>query len=334
MKVLIATGIYPPQIGGPAQYAKELHDALGRAGHEVEVATYGREMTLPTGVRHGVFFLKILQAVKRSDLIIALDTFSVAFPAVLAAKLLGRRVIIRTGGDFLWEQYVERTGERVLLRDFYATTSQNWSKKEQNIFKITSWVLKKASLIVFSTEWQRQIWQPVYNLPLSKTAIIENYYGPKEASVEPEGKVFLGAARAITIKNLDTLARLFFDLKRHDGTLQLDLEPSSYERHVERMRSCYAVIVASLSEISPNMILDAVRLGKPFICTKETGLYDRLRGYGLFVDPMNPRDIGEKVMTLADGQEYARWRAKVNQFNFTHTWDEIAAEFLTLAKNL
>lgn len=334
MKVLIATGIYPPAIGGPAQYAKELAEAVARSGHEVEVATYGKERTLPTGLRHAAFFLKTFQAVKRNNFIIALDTFSVAFPVVLAAKLLGRKVVIRTGGDFLWEQYVERTGEKVMLRNFYQSTSQNWNKKENQIFKLTKWILKNTSLIVFSTDWQRQIWQSVYHLPEAKTAIIENFYGPKEASLEPEGKVFLGAARPLVLKNLDTLAMIFFDLKRHDGTLQLDLETAGYEEHLAKMRAAYAVIVVSISEISPNMILDAVRLGKPFICTKETGLYDRLRGYGLFVDPDNPRDIAEKVMTLADGQEYARWRAKVNQFNFTHTWDEIAAEFLNLAKSL
>lgn len=334
MKVLIATGIYPPQIGGPAQYAKELAEALRRAEHEVTVATYGRERQLPTGWRHLAFGLKILNQVKNTDVIIALDTFSVALPVVVAAKLLGKKVIIRVGGDFLWENYVERTGEKVLLRNFYQSTRQNWSKKEEKIFKLTTWVLKNTSLIVFSTDWQRQIWQAVYHLPESKTAIIENYYGPKEASLEPDGKIFLGAARPLVLKNLDALAMIFFDLKRHDGTLQLDLETTTYEEHLAKMRAAYAVVTVSISEISPNMILDAVRLGKPFICTKETGIYDRLRGYGLFVDPKNPRDIAEKVMTLADPQEYARWRAKVNQFNFTHTWDEIAAEFLNLAKRL
>ena len=334
MKVLIATGIYPPAIGGPAQYAKALYGALARAGEEVEVATYGRERSYTTGLRHLIFFLKILAPVRRADLIIALDTFSVALPALIAAKIMRKKFIIRTGGDFLWESYLERTGEKVLLRHFYQTTDNRWNKKEQSIYKLTSFILRHTDLVIFSTNWQREIWQPVYNLPEAKTAIIENYYGPKERSDEPEGKVYLGAARPIVLKNLEVLAMIFFDLKRHDGTLQLDLETSSYEEHLQKMRECYAVIVTSVSEISPNMILDAVRLGKPFICTKETGLYERLRGYGLFVDPENERDIAEKIMTLADPSEYVRWRARVNQFNFTHTWEEIAGEFIKLSQQL
>jgi len=334
MKILIATGIYPPQIGGPAQYAKELALALERAGEEVSVITYGKERGLPTGGRHLAYFLKVLPVVRRADLIIALDTFSVGFPVALAARVLGKKLIIRTGGDFLWEQYVERTGEKVLFRNFYQTTVKKWDKKEQWIYKITKFTLHQASLIVFSTDWQKQIWLGPYQLKDSQTAIIENYYGPKERSYEADGKIFLGATRPLVWKNLDTLGKLFFDLKRHDGTLQLDLENAPYEQFLEKMRHAYAVILVSLGDISPNMILDAIRMGKPFILTKETGLYDKLRGYGLFVDPEDERDIGEKVLTMADPEEYARWRVRVNQFNFTHTWDEIAAEFINLAQTI
>jgi glycosyltransferase involved in cell wall biosynthesis len=334
MRILIATGIYPPQIGGPAQYAKELALALERAGQTVEVVTYGPERGLPTGGRHLAYLLKIFPAVRRADLIIALDTFSVGFPVAVAAKILGKKLIIRTGGDFLWEQFVERTGEKVLFRNFYQTVVSRWDKKEEWIYKLTKFTLHQARLVVFSTDWQRQIWLGPYQLRESQTAIIENYYGPKERSFEAPGKIFLGATRPLVWKNLDTLGRIFFDLKRHDGHLQLDLENAPYEEFLDKMRHAYAVILISLGDISPNMILDAIRMGKPFILTKETGLYDRLRGYGLFVDPEDERDIAEKIITMADPEEYARWRARVNQFNFTHTWDEIAGEFITLAKNL
>ncbi len=37
MRILIATGIYPPDIGGPATYSKLLFDELPKKGMEVEV---------------------------------------------------------------------------------------------------------------------------------------------------------------------------------------------------------------------------------------------------------------------------------------------------------
>ena len=40
MKVVLATGIYPPQIGGPATYVRGLARELTEAGHRVTVVTY------------------------------------------------------------------------------------------------------------------------------------------------------------------------------------------------------------------------------------------------------------------------------------------------------
>src|SRR4051812_26577287 len=121
MRILIATGIYPPEIGGPAEYAQELKNAWIARGHSVEVKVFSRFNFLPSGVRHLAYFLTLLPAIFKTDSILALDTFSAALPAVLAAKLARKKIILRTGGDFLWEAYVERTGDLVLLRDFYQT---------------------------------------------------------------------------------------------------------------------------------------------------------------------------------------------------------------------
>ena len=40
MRILLVTGIFPPDIGGPATYIPRLGEALGRK-HEVQVVTLG-----------------------------------------------------------------------------------------------------------------------------------------------------------------------------------------------------------------------------------------------------------------------------------------------------
>src|SRR5689334_19581708 len=125
MRILISTGIYPPKIGGPAQYSKNLKETLEKKGNRVSLKTFDIEDRLPTGVRHLYFFLKIIPALLASKAAIILDTYSVGFPTVLACKLFGKKGVIRTGGDFLWEQYVERTGKKVLLSDFYESEKNN-----------------------------------------------------------------------------------------------------------------------------------------------------------------------------------------------------------------
>ena len=245
--ILITTGIYPPKIGGPAQYAKEMAQAFRDKGHKVTVRTYTVEDSLPTGVRHLCFFLKIIPAILACDCVLALDTFSVGFPSVLAAKLFGKKSIIRTGGDFLWEGYVERTKNKVLLREFYQTKQQGFTLKEKIIFRLTQYTLQKSTKVIFSTDWQRRIFIGPYKLKQENTAIIENYYGLKEEVIhEAEGqpKVFLGSTRPLVWKNLDTLQSVFTSFPEAEAKLVTKNYP--YTEFVDVIKSSYAVILISL----------------------------------------------------------------------------------------
>ena len=73
----------------------------------------------------------------------------------------------------------------------------------------------------------------------------------------------------------------------------------TFEKFMERISRCYAVILASLGDISPNMILDAIRHNKPFILTKETGLYDRLKNIAILLTPKTRMILKRKIF-LAD----------------------------------
>jgi glycosyltransferase involved in cell wall biosynthesis len=334
MRILISTGIYPPKIGGPSEYSKELKNALEKAQNRVRIATFGIEEYLPTGVRHVFFLLKIVLKILRSDLVISMDTFSVALPTVFVSKVFARKNIIRTGGDFLWEQYIERTKKKVLFKNFYDTEKQNFTLKEKAIFNLTKWTLHNTSFVVFSTEWQREIFINAYGLDKNKTSIIENYYGEKEDRESVSTKYFIGSTRDLVWKNLETLKSVFNDLKNEHREVDLDTSNVKYELFMEKMRKSYAVVLVSLGDISQNMILDAIRINKPFICTKETGIYNRIKDAGIFVDPLNKDEIKNAVIRLIDKDEYELALNKVKKFSFTHSWDEIAGEFLSISKNL
>jgi len=333
-KILIATGIFPPQIGGPAQYAKNLSDTLIKRDFLVSIKTYGIERRLPTGIRHFFFFCKIIPAVLTTDAVIILDTFSVGFPTTLACKIFGKKSIIRTGGDFLWEGYVERTGKKVLLRDFYSTETRLFNLKERIIFGLTQFVLRNASKIVFSTNWQRNIFFSPYRLDLKRTTVIENYYGQKESSQNPQFARFIGSTRVLVWKNLDTMEEVFGIVTRDNPSVSLFMENLPYEEFMDKMKSAYAVILVSLGDISPNMILDAIRLNIPFICTKEVGIFDRIKDAGAFVDPLNKKEIESAVRMLLTTSGYENSKKRVSGFSFVHTWEDIAFEFLAVINNL
>ena len=333
-KILIATGIYPPKIGGPAQYAKNLKEAFGEIGHIAMIKTYGLEGKLPTGIRHLFFFLKIIPSVLKSDAVFALDTFSVGLPAVFACKIFGRKCIIRTGGDFLWEQYLERTKRKILLRNFYNTETRNFSLKDKIIFRLTKWTINNASKIIFSTKWQRDIFIEAYKLSSEKTSIVENYYGEKESDLDYESKTFIASARNLTLKNNDILSKIFEKVKICNPEVSLFIGNLPFGEFVKRMAKSYAVVCASIGEVSPNMILDAIRLNKPFICTKEVGIYDRIKDAGIFIDPLNEIEIERAILNLLAEDGYNKAKEKVKNFNFVHNWQQIAEEFLAESKKL
>ncbi len=330
MRILITTGIYPPQIGGPAQYAKNLAETFQTMGHKVWVATYNWERYLPSGLRHFWFGIKIIPTVWRAEKIVTLDTFSVGLPTAIVGRLLGKKFLIRIGGDFLWEQYVERTHKLVLLRTFYQTETGNFTLKEKIIFHLTCWVLRHAHWIVFNTDWQRQIWREPYQLNLARTEIIENYYGLKMPAFLPSVKNFLTGGRNLQLKNNRRLQKAFIQAKARAPDLKLEIGVWPPAEFMARVANCYAVVLVSISDVSPNLILDALRYNKPFIVTRETGLYEKLKDVGVFVDPLDEQDIADKIQWLAQKENYKRLCRQIADFKFTHTWQEIAGEFLHL----
>src|SRR6185436_13080927 len=151
MKILIATDIYPPELGGPAEYAKNLKDIWEGQSHQVLLKVFSRFNRYPWGIRHVMFLFRAVRDTIKADSVLALGVFS-GGAVTLLAKLLHKKVVYRTGGDLLWESYVERTGELVLLRDFYQQKKKDFSLKEKLIFRLTRWMLRNVSAIVWSTE--------------------------------------------------------------------------------------------------------------------------------------------------------------------------------------
>lgn len=334
MRICIATGIYPPATSGPAQYAAAMEREFEARGHKADVVTYKIENSLPTGVRHLVFFLRALPKIYRADFVLALDTFSVGLPAVLAARLLGRKIIIRTGGDFLYEQFVQRTGEKILLSKFYLSL-RAFSEKEHFIFALTRWTLRKASAVVFSTAWQRDIFLKPYCLRDQKIFIVENRFDEKISDAPARAKNFIFATRNIEYKNIDAFKKSFAAAQKINPEISLEIYHTlPHDELMEKIKTGYAVVMPSLGEISPHLILDAIRCNKPFILSSESGYAEKLKDVGLLVNPLDESDMTQKVLQLADDEEYSAAQSRVRAYNFTHSWGQIADELLAIVEKI
>src|SRR3990167_7698484 len=98
MRILIATGLYPPESGGPATYARLLEEYLPARGFGVSVLPFSRVRHLPLGVRHMAYFFRCFCMTFRADVVFAQDTVSVGLPAALATRLAGKKFLVRVPG--------------------------------------------------------------------------------------------------------------------------------------------------------------------------------------------------------------------------------------------
>ncbi len=334
MKIVIAAGIYPPDVGGPAQYAYHIAGELEAMGHETRVLAYGLEKKLPTGIRHLYYFLRMLFSLGGAHAILAFDSYSVGFPALCAAKLRGKKIIIRQGGDFLWESHVERTGNLVPLSRFYDEAAGGLNIKEKIIKRITGFTLRHAHAVAFNSSWFRDILAKQYSLKEGKTHIIHNYAAPKAPSFAPARKNFIFAARRIKLKNGAMLAEAFDEARKIDPDIVLETGLMPHAELMEKIAHACAVILPSISEVSPNLIFDAIRFDKPFIVTRESGIYEELKDVGIFVNPLDRNDIREKILFLADPLHYAEAVKKVKSYGKTRSWRQITEEFLSIYSRL
>src|SRR3990167_5872357 len=166
MKVILATGIYPPAIGGPATYVAALARELDSKDIDVQGVSYGKASADPkvtmvslTGgslLRWFRYAGALKKAAQGADAVIAFSSVSVGVPLILA-QLKHPKKILRLGGDFFWERYTDRGGS-FSLREWYA--SGGFVTRYSLL--VTRFILRSFDHIVFSTEYQKKIYEEFY----------------------------------------------------------------------------------------------------------------------------------------------------------------------------
>ncbi len=144
-KILITTGIYAPEIGGPASYCDTLASRLAK-DHEVTVLTYSKVFSYlddkhkpykiirvwekyPRAIRHIIYFLRAYQLAGKHNIVFALNAVSAGFPAMKAAKWRKKKFFVKIVGDYAWEIAVQSGKTPFLINDFQNQAHKGWVKK-------------------------------------------------------------------------------------------------------------------------------------------------------------------------------------------------------------
>jgi glycosyltransferase involved in cell wall biosynthesis len=328
MRIVIATGIYPPEVGGPALYAQGVKESLERSGHEVLVTLFGTLRKYPPGVRHILYAIRLFNASRGATAIFAFDTYSVGVPAAFIAMLRRIPVVIRVGGDFVWESYVERTHDLVPLSDFYHTPrALNFNERLATI--LVHWMLNNAQL-AFNTAWLVDIWRTPYEIDPARAHIVENVVGERMVGALAAERSILLFGRQIALKNHEAFKAAFSRAHAAGADVVLVEGIVPHAELLEKIRTCYAVAIPSISDVAPNSIVDALRYGKPFLLTKYSGLAEKYSSMGIIVDPLDEVDMERGVREIADPIVYARLCANIAAYTEVRTYGDVAREMLAI----
>ena len=224
MKIIIACEIYPPDIGGPATFVKNIIPVLKQAGHQIQVITYADSNDSADGVirisrktnmflRYLKYFLAIRKISQDADLIFAQGPLASGLPAILVKKLTGKKVFIKVVGDVAWER-VYNQGKITEAVDDFQTKKYSAAIERQK--KIRSWTVKNADLIITPSEYLKKL---VYGWGVApnKIKVIYNAISAKRKSQTQEqakrqlgleGKIILFVGRLTPWKGLETLIDL------------------------------------------------------------------------------------------------------------------------------
>jgi len=331
MRIVIATGIYPPDIGGPALYAEGVKHSLEGGGHIAPVVLFGSLKSYPTGVRHLLYAVKLYVAARKADAIVAFDTYSVGVPAAFVGSLLRIPVVVRVGGDFVWETYLERTDKLIPLPHFYADMPP-LSIRERIAFRLVRFMLSRTEL-AFNTRWLLDIWRPVYGFALERAHIVENVIGERIASKKTD-RTLLMYGRSLVLKNAPAFRRAFARARKRGLNLTLEERVVSHDKLIERISHAHAVAVPSVSDVAPNTIIDALRCGKPFLLTKYSGYAERFKEYGIIVDPLDEEDMARGMEALDNPKTYRELCARIASFKEVRTYDDVADDFLEILQGV
>lgn len=347
MKILIAAGIYPPEIGGPATIMSKLAEDLKRAGHEVTVVTYGDPSMKTDGVirvprlgsvlsRYGRFASAVKNVLKPDMTVLATDVFSVGIPARLA--LMGRRnrLVVRLGGEWMWEDAVTNGGLRVTLREYWTQHANGLRHRMKELF--AGWVLRRAERIVVTSDMLRTPLKHIAPSVLARVVTVPNvpaHDSCKSAPHAPYGGLrVLYAGRFAPVKNVPFFARALKQAIKAGAAISMSFVGDGEERaecegilhglpHVRFLgsKSTYDVlnllsetdlyVLPSLSDVCPNGVLEALGCGVPCLVTSEHGLPSGVGGL-CEIDPRDEQAWMDALIRFASNRSLLdRLRAQI-----------------------
>ena len=216
MKILLVTGIYPPDIGGPANFIPKLAEYLLTSGHTPTVVTLGSQNTLefldgykvirikrnlPKIIRIPlVFFVLFFEALK-SDRLFSNGLYLESACCLLLTKKLGTAKIV---GDQLWEK--DFNNNRTQLNALEYSRQRNYGFKTFIMRKLLNWSFNRFQRIITPSELLVEL-SSIWKLR-AEVIFIPNGVELPTLNFTEKNYDLITVSRLITLKRIDRLIEI------------------------------------------------------------------------------------------------------------------------------
>ncbi len=220
MKIILSTPIYPPEIGGPATYTKELVERLHDT-HQITIIAYtNNQKKIPgsklisidkqqkTIVRLWKFFIAIYKEAKSAEVLYVQNAMAAGFPTVLAAMLRNKPVILKFVGDEAWERATQHKKTTKQLQDFMK--NPDGGLKINFMRYIQGWVLRHCDIVTTPSQYLGDLISKTYKLDPVK--VKTNYNAAEHVTESPfptqkKPHQIVATARLVEWKGIDGIIK-------------------------------------------------------------------------------------------------------------------------------
>jgi len=338
MRILVVSGIWPPDVGGPASHAPQAADELAARGHEVTVVTTASRTpaarpypvhhvsrSLPPGVRHAAVAATVARLSRRADVVYAT---SMVGRTALAART---PLVIKIAGDVAFERAVRRGLYCGGLEAFQTAELDARARVLRGWRTLT---VRRAVHVFCPSEFLRAI-VVAWGIAPDRVSVLPNATLPHptlpprdelRGSFGIDGPALAFAGRFTRAKALDVLrdavaqtdgVTLLAAGDGEDGNLLRGdrirmLGPLERGRVLELFAAADAAVLASTWETFSHMLVEALSVGTPVIATRVGGVPEIVEDgvNGLLVPAGDPEALAAAIRRFfADGELRERLRA-------------------------
>jgi glycosyltransferase involved in cell wall biosynthesis len=334
VRVLLVSGIWPPDVGGPASHAPEVAGFLHGRGHSVEVVTTAWSAPAPTeypvhwvdrGIPVGLRHVRAMEVIrKRAALSDVTYTTGMFGRSAAGSTLAGTPFVVKLTADPAFE--------RSRRRGFFAGSLEDFQRGGGGH---RSWVLRRArnaelrraAHVFCPSEYLRRLavgWgldpdrvsvlpNPAPSLPaLPDRGVLRERLGLNGATLAFAGRLTRQKALEVALEALagaDGVALVLAGegeqrpaLERRSQELGLGgrvrfLGALPRERVLELLRAADALVLSSAWENLPHAAVEALAVGTPVLATTAGGVGEVVEHErnGLLVAPGDPEALGAAV---------------------------------------